>query len=68
MVKRAVVGSQLFLELLSGVHFGQGLQSCKGPGREELGGDKILGGRFDDVNERRITTWWMQGIIVSGKS
>jgi hypothetical protein len=45
LVKRAVVGRLLFLELLSGVHFGQGLHPGEGPSREELGGDQILSGR-----------------------
>jgi hypothetical protein len=68
LVKGAVVGSQLFIELLPSVNFGQGLHPGEGPGREELGGDEILGGRFDDVSQMEVSIYLVDpGSRVSGR-
>jgi hypothetical protein len=59
LMKRAVVGSQLFLKLLPGVHFGQGLHTGKRTGHEELGGDQLLGSRFDDVIQVEVGCYFV---------
>jgi hypothetical protein len=63
MAQRAVLGSQLTLQLFPCVHLGQSQHPGQGTGWEELGGHQVLGSRLNDVGQMEVggnlvDPWW----------